>query len=39
MAHHHDEDEQVIFRMFITRGGKRIYRKDGRPWKIVIRKK
>jgi hypothetical protein len=31
--------EEVIYRMTITRNGKTIRRKDGRPWKIVIRNK
>lgn len=31
--------EEVIYRMTITRNGKTIRRKDGRPWKIVIRHK
>lgn len=30
--------DAVIFRMTITRNGKKIRRADGRPWKIVIRK-
>lgn len=34
-----DDDYEVIFRMTITRNGKRIRRADGKPWKIVIRKK
>ena len=29
--------ETVIFRMTITRGGKKIRRPDGKPWKIVLR--
>jgi hypothetical protein len=33
------DEGEVIFRMFITRNGKRIYRKDRRPWRIVIRDK
>lgn len=31
--------ETVIFRMTITRGGKKIRRADGKPWKIVLRNK
>lgn len=36
----HDDNivENVIFRMTITRGGKKIRRADGKPWKIVLRK-
>lgn len=30
--------ESVIYRMTITRGGKKIRRPDGKPWKIVLRK-
>lgn len=30
--------DAVIFRMTITRNGRKIRRADGRPWKIVIRK-
>ena len=29
--------ESVIFRMTITRGGKKLRRADGKPWKIVLR--
>ncbi|MDQ7745677.1 hypothetical protein [Hydrogenophaga pseudoflava] len=29
--------ESVIFRMTITRGGRKIRRPDGKPWKIVLR--
>lgn len=31
--------ETVIYRMTITRGGKKIRRADGSPWKIVLRSK
>jgi hypothetical protein len=31
--------ETVIYRMTITRGGKKIRRSDGKPWKIVLRKR
>lgn len=30
--------ESVIYRMTITRRGKKIRRPDGKPWKIVLRK-
>lgn len=30
-------DPIVIFRMTITRGGRKIRRADGKPWKIVLR--
>jgi hypothetical protein len=30
-------DTEVIFRMTITRGGRKIRRPDGKPWKIVLR--
>jgi len=30
-------DSNVIFRMTITRGGRKIRRPDGKPWKIVLR--
>lgn len=33
------DTEAVIFRMTITRGGKKIRRADGKPWKIVLRNK
>ena len=33
----HDENEEVIFRMTIRRNGRLIRRKDGRPFKIVVR--
>lgn len=33
------EDGEVIFRMTITVKGRKIRRKDGRPFKIVLRKK
>lgn len=33
------EAETVIYRMTITRGGKKIRRSDGKPWKIVLRKR
>jgi hypothetical protein len=35
----HDDEGEVIFRMTITVKGKKIRRKDGKPWKIVLRKK
>jgi hypothetical protein len=38
MANSNDADEMVIFRMTITRGGRKIRRPDGKPWKIVLRK-
>jgi hypothetical protein len=31
------DDQDVIFRMTITRDGKKIRRPDGKPWKIVLR--
>lgn len=33
------DPESVIFRMTLTRGGKKIRRADGKPWKIVLRKR
>lgn len=30
-------DRNVIFRMTITRGGRKVRRPDGKPWKIVLR--
>lgn len=30
-------DPIIIFRMTITRGGRKIRRPDGKPWKIVLR--
>jgi hypothetical protein len=35
---HDPNDFEVIFRMTITRGGRKIRRSDGKPWKIVLRK-
>lgn len=35
---HDPNDFEVIFRMTITRGGRKIRRADGKPWKIVLRK-
>jgi hypothetical protein len=32
------DDTVVIFRMTITRAGRKIRRPDGKPWKIVLRK-
>lgn len=34
-----DDGEMIIFRMTIRRNGKVIRRADGRPFKLVIRKK
>jgi hypothetical protein len=34
-----DENPDVIFRMTITRNGRKIRRPDGKPWKIVLRNK
>jgi hypothetical protein len=31
--------QEYIFRMFITVNGKKIYRKNGRPFKIPINRK
>lgn len=31
-------DTVVIFRMTITRGGRKIRRPDGKPWKIELKK-
>ncbi len=31
-------DTVVIFRMTITRNGRKIRRPDGRPWKIELKK-
>lgn len=37
MASESNDFEIVIFRMTITRGGRKIRRADGKPWKIVLR--
>jgi hypothetical protein len=37
MFNESDSPEHVIFKMTITRGGKKICRSDGKPWKIVLR--
>lgn len=34
-----EDDGEVIFRMTITVKGRKIRRKDGKPFKIVLRKK
>lgn len=39
MAPESPDFETVIYRMTITRGGKKIRRTDGKPWKIVLRSK
>jgi hypothetical protein len=39
MVNESKDFETVIFRMTITRGGKKIRRSDGKPWKIVLRPK
>ncbi|WP_275663642.1 hypothetical protein [Laribacter hongkongensis] len=35
----HDEGGDVIYRMTITVKGRKIRRKDGKPFRIVLRKK
>ncbi len=34
-----DDEYEIIFRMTITRNGRRVRRRDGKPWMIRIRRK
>lgn len=39
MSHICDSSCNVIYRPYITRGGKRIYRSDGKMWPIHLKDK